>query len=281
MHLSCGFSGFSAEVCCVMKLGKLGVHHLGALIRESGACDPLPRRSAWLCFPTPRLPPSLQVRSYTSGSSRHRFSPIEVCSQAVEPARRRQPLRPPLGPALPSYHARRRTVRTPPVQLRAIRPIALRSLPHAPTPPFRLPRAARTSADGAVRTALVFFTSRAAAAVPRAAAHSPPSLRHATAARPRFRSSPRPTASRCHPAVPSASRGRSIAGLSRPRASRRRLRRPPPRVPPPPTAGAGDSAGGGRGEGRAWHRSTRRRTRTKMLKSGPSWQRGWQSTRAM
>ena len=130
--------------------------------------------------------------------------------------------------------------------------------------------------------ALVFFTSRAAAAVPRAAAHSPPSLRHATAARPRFRSSPRPTASRCHPAVPSASRGRSIAGLSRPRASRRRLRRPPPRVPPPPAAGAGDSAGGGRGEGRAWHhRSTRRRWETKMLKSGPSWQRGWQSTSVM
>ena len=264
-----------------MKLGKLGVHHLGALIRESGACDPLPRRSAWLCFPTPRLPPSLQVRSYTSGSSRHRFSPIEVCSQAVEPARRRQPLRPPLGPALPSYHARRRTVRTPPVQLRAIRPIALRSLRTrrrrlSDFPALPAHRQTEQSAP-----ALVFFTSRAAAAVPRAAAHSPPSLRHATAARPRFRSSPRPTASRCHPAVPSASRGRWIAGLSRPRASRRRLRRPPPRVPPPPTAGAGDSAGGGRGEGRAWHhRSTRRRGVTKMLKSGPSCQRGWQSTRA-
>ena len=96
--------------------------------RRAAPCGPLSRRSAWLCFPTPRLPPSLQVRSYTSGSSRHRFSPIEVCSQAVEPARRRQPLRPPLGPAMPSYHARRRTVRTPPAQLRAIRPIALRSL---------------------------------------------------------------------------------------------------------------------------------------------------------
>ena len=144
---------------------------LGCIVyEESGACDPLPRRSAWLCFPTPRLPPSLQVRSYTSGSSRHRFSPIEVCSQAVEPARRRQPLRPPLGPAMPSYHARRRTVRTPPAQLRAIRPIALRSLPHAPSPPFRLPRAARTSADGAVRTRPRIFTSRTAAAVPHAAA---------------------------------------------------------------------------------------------------------------
>ena len=72
-------------------------------------------------------------------------------------------------------------------------------------------------------------------------------------------------------------RGRLIAALSRPF----RLRRPPPRVPPSPTAGAGDSAGGGRGEGRAWHhRSTRRRRLTKMLKSGPSWQRGWQSTSA-
>ena len=80
MHLSCGFSGFSAEVCCVMKLGNWVCTYN---TRRAAPCGPLSRRSAWLCFPTPRLPPSLQVRSYTSGSSRHRFSPIEVCSQAV------------------------------------------------------------------------------------------------------------------------------------------------------------------------------------------------------
>ena len=142
--------------------------------RRAAPCGPLSRRSAWLCFPTPRLPPSLQVRSYTSGSSRHRFSPIEVCSQAVEPARRRQPLRPPLGPAMPSYHARRRTVRTPPAQLRAIRPIALRFLPTrrrrlSDSPALPAHRQTEPSAP-----ALVFFTSRAAAAVPRAAAHSAP-----------------------------------------------------------------------------------------------------------
>ena len=98
-----------------------------------------------------RLPPSLQVRSYTSGSSRHRFSPIEVCSSRCP--RVATAAAPPAPRACTAFLPRTATHRAHAACAVARYPPHRPALPsHAPPPPFRLPCAARTSADGAVRT---------------------------------------------------------------------------------------------------------------------------------
>ena len=154
----------------------------------------LASRRHFRCAPPPRAP-----RATASLRSRCALKPLSPRGDGSRSAR-------PSGlHCLPTTHGDAPCARR-------LRSCALSApLPCAPSPTRRrrlsdspaLPAHRQTEQSA---PALVFFTSRAAAAVPRAAAHSPPSLRHAcTAARPRFRSSPRPTASRCHPSVPSAS----------------------------------------------------------------------------